>query len=607
MIREMEIFDKKIKSYGVFLKEIENYVKIIKPMFPDKKNEFDNLNKYMTKSWSEMKKISQENIDLKKYTVMNTNTNVKNKMIFVKFSIFNRSRLLENYIHNIIKEDIYTFSKNIDNKILSHLSQTYSTNTYIKYNELIASYSKFKKINSDLNESCIVSFSDYIYLSIKKIENEKEIIREIDRIHDIFIENYYSVSLYAFILQKLLDFYIPSKNLKIHRQIINNIEKSKDFILLKNDEVNDINKKPNNNPPYKTFGLITYGKLDNLDQIISGVTKNRVKNENENDLRDLAKKINTTIIIFYKCIKNPILFDIQNLIIPDKNSKTYSQNSGINNDFIKKFDIIKYIKGESSWDFSIKYYGDIDSNSNIICIEKLNKDKYRLLCNELKDDFNGIMQKDDLSSMIKYIKSTKIKYNKTRVSKYNDLIIEKAASNIFLGVKFDTREINLYSQIVDSKYIRNEIYMRIFEEFTKIIKNNYKDGNMIKKQYDFSKIIHHDNLIDKFSEVIMEQYYNYVKKDTAEISKFLGTEIFSTFISNIFIMNRIFIRSIHDNFTKVKMDNSIFKLNNDMKVKKLSDIFGEILDRTLVKLVSNKSNIFQSMIFKNKIVNLSII
>ena len=147
-------------------------------------------------------------------------------------------------------------------------------------------------------------------------------------------------------------------------------------------------------------------------------------------------------------------------------------------------------------------------------MEKLGDDIYRLLSiytdnreysggGRLKTKIN----RHKIAELINYV----VKGNSctTRVGEYNKIQEEKIVKKMFLPIYHDIENINLTSQIIDSKFLRHAIYVRLTKEYLDIIKTKFKKGADINNIKDIGKIIHDESLADIFSSSIVDQYYIY--------------------------------------------------------------------------------------------------
>ena len=110
-----------------------------------------------------------------------------------------------------------------------------------------------------------------------------------------------------------------------------------------------------------------------------------------------------------------------------------------------------------------------------------------------------------------------------------------------------------------------------------------------------------------FNSIIIEQYDIYTFKNKENVSTFAFSETLKTFLSTLSLLNRNFIRGLHGKFTSYSLERTIFSEDNVTKKLYLDKMFTEIIVPVLDKLISNESNVYQSLIYKNSLLNLSVV
>jgi hypothetical protein len=331
--------------------------------------------------------------------------------------------------------------------------------------------------------------------------------------------------------------------------ILNYVEIAKDFIMLYEHTLQNGKKSLfQTNPNLKTFGLTPNGQAITLKDITQKIFKTAVSSVS--NLESLAKKEKVCIVIMNHIIKHPIEFSIWKLI--DKNlAQSYIQSAeaGITSKMIERFETISFKelgKGKK-WNFETNYYGSIDSDEFVILVN-MNYELFRIYCiydevpNETLSSISskpGIegggntlvkIHKNKIMDFINYIKNDGIIKNHTRISEYNYTQERKILDNMFLPIKFNVGGIKLNSQIIDSKFLRHEIFLRLIDDFNDIISTEFKNGDKIKTFKDLGQVIHSDKLIDTFNSILVEQYDIYAIKNKEHSSQFPFSEKLQTFL-----------------------------------------------------------------------------
>ena len=487
------------------------------------------------------------------------------------------------------------------------------------YNNLNTIFQKFQNDNKQIDIDIIKFIDNKHFININR--SSDEILNNIETYTKLLKTHPFSISLFAFMMQSILLKCIPLGE-QICNIVIDNIESAKDFIML-DDVKTKLNSKNihKSNPHIKTFGLTPNGSSKSLKVLISDVfDKDKdIKIKNETCLESISKKNNICIVILNRIINKPIEFNLWNLI--DWNySKSFLQNelAGVNKKMIDRFNTLTYIEIDKyqKWNFDINYHGKIDSDYFIV-IEKLNDDVFRLL--NLYDRDSNIrktmggssyetkIHKKHITYFIEYVKNNGIILDNTRISEYHRLQEKIILKNMFLPTKFNTKNISVKSQIIDSKYLRYEMQKQLIIVFNEIIKKEYKSGSLIKTNKDIGVIIHHKGISDIFNSIIIEQYDIYTFKNKDNVSPFPYSETLKTFIAEINLLNRSFVRDIHSKFTSTKIDQNIFDESNEKKNIYLNDMFINIINTVLLKIVSDESNIYQTLLYKNSLLQLSLI
>ena len=553
------------------------------------------------------------------------------------FEFYNLINLISYKIDNILRIlDKITNSNSKD--LIYNISDTEIESIGNLYNNIKVLYNKYQ---TDTIKLDIEIFQNIYNILSKDNWYGSEIDTIITSLTKIVKLYPFAINLYAFIMQQLLQTCLKpnqqfnnrndqksnqsnnqqfnnrndQKNTSLCNDIINNIESVKDFILLESIKIN-LNAKniAKSNPHIKTFGLTPSGNSKTLINLFAGLGHNI---KSESNLETLATSQEMCIVIVNRIIGKPIEFSLWNLI--DWNiSKTFIQGefAGINQKTIDRFKTIMFIETKKiqKWDFSIDYYGDINSNYLTI-VEKLGVDAYRLLniydreSNFYKTGggtYETKIHKKHLKSFIEYVTNKGITNNATRISEYHKIQEREILKNMFLPIKFNIAGINMSSQIVDSKYLRYELHKKLTEGFNEIIKKEYKDGVLIKTIKDIGSIMHHKTLSNIFNSILIEQYDIYTFKNKENTNPFPFSETLKTFLSKISLLNRSFNRGVHGNFIDVKIDQNIFSDNTTKKIF-LNKLFNDVITRVLEKLISNESNIYQSLIYKNSLLSLSVV
>jgi hypothetical protein len=428
------------------------------------------------------------------------------------------------------------------------------------------------------------------------------IIPEFTKLRGYYRKYRNSVSLYAYISQKVIDkLFSGDKNERtLAFKIMNMIEEDKNFEL----EKGQINKTYTNlktNPPPLSFGLvpktnyISLGDIIQLSfgQIVSGTTK-------ESMLEDLGKTNQITIVVHTKISQKATEYVLDNIL---KKSE-YKHTVGINQELVNKFMTIKSGKNYLQYKFQIKVYGlDINLESNILILETIDSTSYRIMSPWSSPSF--INAKHNAMDYIAYVKNEYIK-KPTRSENYNAIMINKMIDNMFLERSVNVKKISEISELNEIKFLRNSVYTKLLEFYINIMNTEYDEGKKIKNNKDLIKIINDERIKDIFTEILVKNYYVYLKKNQflKTSNNFIFTEVLSTFLANLQIIVRGFIREIYSNSEKYEPKHTLYQKEYPTIYSEIRDILDKVLKKTLNKIMDDKSNIYQSLIYKSMIINL---
>ena len=585
------------------MSDIINKITNIKSLYQNVKKYTGEINKYD----NTILKINIDNIFLQLNTYCKKDIHALNTC-----EIFKLWNMLNEIIH-IIKStlvDLENTTNTYNKNIIDNITENDIENMNNSYGNMIVFYNKFKRSDNIMNVDIITKFYTIIQ---KQLNWTKETAREnTDTLTKIVIDHPFSISLYTFIMQKNINTCI-SLGSEICNYMLNQIETVKDFIILYNKKIQSNSKDLYiNNPNLKTFGLTPHGEASELKNITKKLFNVSVGSVSK--LESLAKKEKVCIVILNHIIKNPIEFNLWKLIDRDLAQEyIQSPDMGITQKTIDRFNTISFkpLKNGKKWNFDIDKYGSIDSDEFVILVN-LNYELFRVyaIYNEMPVIGGGKKEikinKHKISEFILYVKNGGIIKNHTRVSEYNMIQEHKILNNMFLPTKFDIDEIKSESQVIDSKFLRYEILTRIKETFDDIIKKEYKNGEKIKTLKDVGVIIHSPKIVDVFNSILIEQYDIHSIKNDGHSNQFQFSETFQTFLSTLFELNVDFRRLTHDYYIKANIDPKILAESPSSIKIHLGEKFKVIVDEVLKKIITDKKNIYQGLIFKNSLLKLSL-
>jgi hypothetical protein len=588
----------------------------------DKINRIDNLYMFVKKYSDKIPKFNKDfnekihmsfiniNKSFKKINIGNINNDMNVNEIFTLWNIINE---IAYYIKEII-DTIKDISTRHQKQFVMHISEIDLQNINNLYSNIINTYNNYEKVNKSSDIQIIKLFNELINKQLKW--NKSNVITNIDIISTLVIKNIYSTSLYTFIVQNVINDCL-SYDTYVCEYILNKVETVKDEILLYSYKLEyNTSHIIQSNPRINSFGLTPHGKSMPISELMKSININI---KEISDLSKISTKEQICFIVLNNIIEKPIEFSLWKLIEWDK-AKKYIQSDkmGITQNIIDRTSTINFNYGKKKlkWNFKSEYYGSIDSDYFII-IENINNDSYRLFSTYVKNtDISGSslhdtsgggkeykLHKNQINKFVEYIKHKGISKHPTRISMYHNIHEKKIMKNIFLPINFDIDDINVQSQTYETKYIKHELNTRLSDEFDNIVKKKYININSNK---DFGKIIHDKSISDMFNNILIEHYDVFINNlKEKSLNNFPPSEMLHTFLMNLDQLNRQFNRKLHDTFISTNIDKKTYQ--NSSKNIILKKKFEEMIDHVIKVILSDTSNIYQSILYKNSLLKLSII
>ncbi len=311
------------------------------------------------------------------------------------------------------------------------------------------------------------------------------------------------------------------------------------------------------------------------------------------------------LILITRHSPTSIIYNIRDLMDYEKSAefdRKHKKTDGVTTESAARYNIIKYAGDKGKWKIDYKFI--IDKNNKFtVVLETVYPGIYHILSTNLKTNIIRSSQIQPLATFIK--KAEKQQIQKSRIDMYNEILCHSIANNMFLSVKPSIDELKVRSAATDPKYMRNNIYLNMMSQYKKLYTNK------INNLYKFNELIHDESFYQIFSNVVMNEFTNHLIKNlnTLDIENINVAEVYSSFLPTLTRYSRDFRRNMHDKFTAsyASMDKQIFSMNDKDREIKLSSIFSETLRMILEGIVTNNSNLFQSLLYKIMLFRLSII
>lgn len=500
------------------------------------------------------------------------------------------------------------FNKLLDKKVNveTFLSQTYVNETR-EYNEKVqVLFARTRKENEDLNKELLTILGDSIS---KQIIEQKDVYQSFSEFTDIIQKSPEAALLYKTVANKVLN-EVSKQDIQLSFSIMELIEKSKNNILSNLNNKNNVYKYKPTNTFIKNFGLVSNSPL--LD--IQGISKLVFPKETQpatdiKELKKLCEKLNYDLVLIKKLLNRGINYNVLPLVdmnISKNFERFHKTDDGITEELIQRYSTIEYIsETPANWEIKYEYLYELRDNKFVLILEELHHNKYCILSNKLEtseESRNYFTRKNSVKEFLEFTKTQS--YQPTRVGNYNEIINKKITENMFLHVKPDIDVLKIKSQVIDPKYLRNEIYVLILSKF----KAKYEKKKS-KNLYEFSKLIHDEEFEIIFRQIIMNEYIKYLFKNIVvyETENISMSEVYSSFLHIINLYERDFKKKMHDIFLINMPSRDIFKNTSVDKDKVLTELFEKILSDVLGMIVTNESNIFQTILYKLYIFKLSLL
>ncbi len=513
-------------------------------------------------------------------------------------------------ICSTILQEIYVDLSNVLDKtknVETFLSQTYIDETIQFHKRIALIYSKIKKDENKYKEEMIDEFAAKEIKSIMAqtvVLSATYILNYVRKIQSLYHSHIYAIDLYIKILHNIFEhipIWLPGDT-QLSFNIKSLIEHDKSFILGDIYQVKKKSTEPNFfNPYFKSFNLIPITKSMGISEVSKIFFDKSAKNINE--FVKHCKLGDYGLIVINMHIRNPITYNVSQLL-DWKESQKFSQTNkvefGVDADLLERYATIDKIPHKNKWNFSTEVFNlkkyEEDINKFVVILDSLSDGLYRINTNFLSMGGKYFVRVSSIYELYKYCTDTKKNTSRcSRVSNLHSIHIEKALPNIFSPIKPDLKKIGDIAAIVDPKYLRNEIYLRLNETFKKILEIKYKDGKNIKDSYTYALIIHDEEFLNIFSDIIVSEFHAYIYKtyDEYTMGHIQIGEIISTFMNTIYIYQRTFTKEIHDYFKDTPFD-----FESDNVPTRLRSHFNDMTKNTLEKIITGKSNIYQTTLYK---------
>ncbi len=593
------LFEKKIKSLIRLQDEISLLAEKINNIFGKDSKLVENLN---------------ASIDtLKKTLIPQEKTQSEFDLIVLSGDV---NTLLEVIFENL--DTLLNKKKNVD----TFLSQTYVDETYEYHKKTQMLFKKIRADTTKLDEEMDATLVQF-YIDRLLVDSQAEYFTANwnEFVDQFCIENS-PIHIYSAVAQKLLDLNSPTSKLdfrmqmQIRQLVVAGTEKLKTYVLAAATDrplsaIIPKKKTFTKNFPLKNFNLVQVTDdttLDKIQKIVSLSLQQRADNASKPtdekkgghaELRPIQKFCAANklgLITITKFLGRGAGYKINPLMDMAESKEFESRHGaddGISLEFASRFETIRYLGANTKWKVEYELHAD---GPFYLVLESLSPGLYHVLSLEYNvyNHVHTVKREAILGLIREIIGPAPI----DRVDAYNSIVNNGIVSNMFLPVKADVDKLKSKAEAADPKYLRNSIHNAIMararEKFSKL--------KASPSLYDLSKFMHDPEYEDIFSRILMDEYCVYMQKNekTYETELVSSGEIYSSFVYTLHIYSRDFMKKMHDNIV------AELSAKNSDSTDYLAT-FEKILNEILHIVITNESNIFQSLQYKLYLFKLSIL
>lgn len=517
--------------------------------------------------------------------------------------------------------------------ITSDISQTRLITLSKKSNAIVNLFMNFKRKYEEFDIHTVKIMTEFILNKIKFVSYEKKddvtvlptslSFEELKEIQKLFHKYPLAIDIYSVLLQTVMDQTKP-----LITTILQMIEEDKSFILSEYESrytTEHYKVKLLQNPSLRSFGLVPADISKPLDKLFvnyygadatDDMKKIASSKSTELFFANVAKKENCALIYIKKYAANPIEFSIWKLLrledaISYIKESHQGQSVGLSKGAIERMKVINYIDQPDKsrrWCLSeYQIFGDFKSSEFFYIIDSLNGKTFRFIRpwvdNSIRSSriprtyLNGLLTFLNINYDVHLEESKKKLYQKDRIAVYNEIQESVIMHNIFLKQPIDVEELMADVQAeMDAPKLKQELSLTL---------SKFILGQKLSNWAEFGSAIHNTELLDLFADQLVQLYPTYFKDDLIEDNRvqFPFSETLSTFLVELNAVKKSFNRAMHDKFVKTTRDQKDLMF----KSKDNTNIFvNKFVRDSLDEVITNKSNVYSSLLMKNKILTIEL-
>ena len=601
----------KVESSIELIEAISHYYEEFEQLLTDKSQAKDLTEKIHSTVKSSRDKLLKRLAAFKSQSVNELNLIETTTLVFQTYQLIKEyDTLIESIIEQISEWNVFVRP----DLITSDVSQTRLLGLSKESNMIVNLLTNFKRKYEEFDVSLVKVMTDYVLNKIKFASDGTSLsFDELKEIQKLFHKYQLAIDIYSVMLQTVMDQTKP-----LITPILQMIEEDKSFILSDYESryMNDTHKiKLAQNPSLRSFGLIPADIAKPLDNLFESVElKNLVSSSKSPEalFEKLAKQESCGVIYIKKITAQPIEFSIWKLIRVE-DAATYIKEShsgqgvGLSKGLVERMKVINYIEPpEKSKKWALSEYhvfGDYKSAETFYVIDSFNGKTYRFIrpwvdkSNRIPRSYlNGLLTFLNIGYNV-HFDEIKSRNNKDRIAIYNEIQESVILHNVFLKQPIDVEGLMSVVQAdMDAPRLKQEIALTLSKFITTQKLSNWSE---------FGSAIHNVELFDLFADQLVKLYPTYFKDELIDDSRvqFPFSETLSTFLVELNNVKKSFGRTMHEKFIKTPRDQKdlAFKSKDNTQI-----FINKFVRDSLDEVITNKSNVYSSLLMKNKILTIEL-
>lgn len=383
-------------------------------------------------------------------------------------------------------------------------------------------------------------------------------LKELSNIRNL-MKDIRNIDIYVHVMKQIYNYFIEKQVRAMTFSLDMIIDEDKKLVL---DTLyrppNSIDRK--NCPLLSTFGLIAVTSVMSWEDIFK-VLDWKSTTFSKDQFLEMAKKNRVGVIFINSKLKNPIRYNTDRFL----RSRPPKPNLGVCEEMAIIFQTIEYIPQENA-KFEISIETHFMESSSFVVLQFLSSDYAKFLGSfRTFSKPNVFLRQPAIEPILRYHKKIP-----PRIEGLTQISLMSSVDKWFLQKKPDP-EYN-HGAKIDPKYLRNTIYMNLMSTF-----DSLKKGTRTQKEIMTDPIY-----VDVFADIITQEYFQYTHKEFYVSERHLPLEeLYTTFLFNLKVYQRLFVKELYDAVKELKISN-----------QKSRDLFSDVIQKILLKFISNESNLY---------------